>query len=146
MTRQRTNQPLTIPKDAEPGWRWVLPRGVTLTLDANRELRDAQGTVYAAMDERLMTDKDDRAGASGVYLSEENVLSRAAPPHEFQTSSTTYQRLYSNEDCREDFLKNARLLARPGSWRDRFWIWVAGVALKRFQDAYWDNERTRWTK
>jgi hypothetical protein len=139
------NRPLIIPRDAEPGWRWVLPRGVTLTLGEDRQLRDAAGTIYAAMDERLMTDNDNRAGAAGVYLPADSPFSQVARPHEFQTSSTTYQKYNTNLDAIESYIGHLRAVMKPTRW-NRFRIAVARLVLLRFQDGFWDNPRTLWKK
>lgn len=149
------SKPITIPRGAKPGWETVLiTRGdprfsfsgvIRLVLGEDMQLRDKHGTIYAAVHEDLMTDNDDRAGASGVYLPEDNFLSESAKPHEFMTSSVTFQKYHSNEEARAWYLANAEQLA-PKTWKAKAWLWLARVALLRFDSAYWDNERTLYRK
>lgn len=141
---------MRIPRYAKPGWEMVLittrsdvqfPSSTLLTLGPDRQLRDKYGTVYAAEDELMMTDKSDRAGVGLLSLSAEDPFNTPAKHHDFKYSCKSFQDSHSRLEADEK-LREEMLLAATSPWRK----WLAKVFYKLARGmggGVWENDANR---
>jgi hypothetical protein len=122
-------------------------KGIKLERGPDGNFRDSDGCVYALVRASWSRDESKRAGVGLFSLSKENILSKAAGPHDFAYSCPVYQLFHYRIEADRMFLEHAAKVEKEDGKEDRhddFWLSVADVALLEFANGYWENEKTEW--
>jgi hypothetical protein len=135
------------PVSEAPGSTMFL-KGIKLERGPDGNFRDSDGCVYALVRPSWSRDESKRAGVGLFSLSKENILSKAAGPHDFVYACPVFQLFHYRIEADRMFLEHAAILKYEKDGiddkHDDFWLSVADVALQEFANGYWENEKTEW--